>query len=67
MPDENTPGREFDVIRSLCPPKVFPAAFDVNSEIIIPNFRPGPAQWVRSKKENFWSGGCPGAGDCLFQ
>jgi len=39
IPDENTPEQEFNLIRSLCPPKAFPAAFDVNSKII-PNFQP---------------------------
>src|SRR5262249_19643888 len=33
IPDENTPEQEFNLIRSLCPPKAFPAAFDVNSKI----------------------------------
>jgi hypothetical protein len=67
IPDENTPGQEFDVIRSLCPPKAFAAAFDVNSEIIIPNFQPVRLSGLRSRKENFWIGGCLGSGDCLFQ
>ena len=44
IPDENTPGQEFDVIRSLCRPKAFPAAFDVNSEISQLPAR--PAQWT---------------------
>jgi hypothetical protein len=67
IPVENTPGQEFDVIRSLCPPKAFLAAFHVNSEIIIPNFQPVRLSGFRSRKENFWVGGCLGAGDCLFQ
>ena len=65
--EENTPGQEFDVIRSLCPPKAFPAAFDVNSEIVIPNFQPVRLSGLRSRKENFWIGECLGAGDCLSQ
>jgi hypothetical protein len=47
--------------------KAFPAAFDVNSEIIIPNFQPVRLSGFRSRKENLWIGGCLGAGDCLFQ
>jgi hypothetical protein len=61
IPVENTPGQEFDVIRSLCPPKAFPAAFDVKSEIIIPNFQPVRLSGFRSRKENFRIGGCLGA------